>query len=52
MLPLPGAPSSSWPMYKARLRAVFEGTNPRSFLAFWLFGMDTTPFVFYLQHLR
>lgn len=37
-LPLPGSPSSSWGMYKARLRAVFAGANPRVCIAFWLFG--------------
>lgn len=37
-LPLPGSPSSSWGMYKARLRAVFAGANPRVCVAFWLFG--------------
>ncbi|MCJ1387075.1 G1/S-specific cyclin cln3 [Xylographa soralifera] len=38
MLPLPGAPSTSWAMYRARLRAVFAGADPRVCLAFWLFG--------------
>ncbi|MCJ1317674.1 G1/S-specific cyclin cln3 [Xylographa vitiligo] len=39
MLPLPGAPSTSWAMYRARLRAAFAGADPRVCLAFWLFGL-------------
>ncbi len=38
MLPLPGAPSSSWAMYKARIKAAFDGAEARVCLAFWLFG--------------
>ena len=38
MLPLPGAPSSSWAMYRARLKAAFDGADARVCLAFWLFG--------------
>ncbi|GAB7360336.1 hypothetical protein MBLNU230_g8295t1 [Neophaeotheca triangularis] len=36
---MPGAPSSSWPLYKARLRTRFEGANLRVCAAFWLFGL-------------
>lgn len=36
--PLPGAPSSSWAMWKARIRASFEGADLRVCTAFWLFG--------------
>ncbi|MCJ1294830.1 G1/S-specific cyclin cln3 [Xylographa carneopallida] len=39
MLPLPGAPSTSWAMYRSRLRAAFAGADPRVCLAFWLFGL-------------
>ncbi|MCJ1472034.1 battenin CLN3 protein [Lambiella insularis] len=39
MLPLPGAPSTSWTVYKARFNSVFAGANPRVCLAFWLFGL-------------
>ena len=38
MLPLPGAPGSSWALYRSRLRAAFEGAEPRVCVAFWLFG--------------
>ena len=38
MLPLPGAPSSSWAMFQSRLRAAFDGLNPCVCVAFWLFG--------------
>ena len=38
MLPFPGHPSSSWPMYRARLQAIFAGADPRVCIAFWLFG--------------
>ncbi|MCJ1283469.1 G1/S-specific cyclin cln3 [Xylographa opegraphella] len=39
MLPLPGAPSTSWAMYRARLRAAFAGADPRVCIAFWFFGL-------------
>ncbi|MCJ1452102.1 battenin CLN3 protein [Mycoblastus sanguinarius] len=39
MLPLPGSPASSWAMYKARIKAAFEGADPRVCTAFWLFGL-------------
>ena len=38
MLPMPGSPSSSWAMYRARLSALFEGAEPPVVIAFWLFG--------------
>lgn len=38
MLPLPGSPSSSWAMYKSRLKAALDGADPRVCTAFWLFG--------------
>ncbi|KAE9990502.1 hypothetical protein EG327_001350 [Venturia inaequalis] len=38
-LPMPGSPSASWPLYKARLKAVFDGADPRVCAAFWLFGL-------------
>jgi len=37
-LPMPGSPSASWATYRARLRAVFDGADPRVCAAFWLFG--------------
>ena len=37
-LPMPGSPSASWAVYRARLKAVFEGAEPRVCAAFWLFG--------------
>ncbi|PYH44211.1 CLN3-domain-containing protein [Aspergillus saccharolyticus JOP 1030-1] len=39
MLPLPGAPSSSWAQFRARLAALFHGADPRVCVAFWLFGL-------------
>ena len=38
MLPFPGTPSSSWAMWKSRLKAIFEAADPRVCTAFWLFG--------------
>lgn len=38
LLPLPGSPGSSWDIYKARLKAPFQGANPSVVMAFWLFG--------------
>ena len=38
MLPLPGAPSTSWAMYQSRLRSMFTRGNVRVYTAFWLFG--------------
>jgi battenin len=42
MLPLPGSPASSWALYRARFRAVFQGANPSVLVAFWLFGNFTS----------
>ncbi|KAF2214913.1 hypothetical protein CERZMDRAFT_105325 [Cercospora zeae-maydis SCOH1-5] len=39
MLPMPGAPSSSWQLTKARVAARFEGASARVCIAFWLFGL-------------
>ncbi|KAL5340763.1 CLN3 protein-domain-containing protein [Aspergillus crustosus] len=39
MLPLPGAPSSSWARFRAQFRAAFHGADPKVCIAFWLFGM-------------
>ncbi|USW46693.1 Putative batten's disease protein Cln3 [Septoria linicola] len=39
MLPMPGAPSSSWQLTKARLASKFEGASVRVCIAFWLFGL-------------
>ncbi|KAF2205650.1 batten's disease protein Cln3 [Delitschia confertaspora ATCC 74209] len=39
LLPIPGSPSSSWAMYRARLKAIFDGADPRVCAAFWLFGL-------------
>jgi battenin len=46
MLPIPGAPGSSWERYSAKLRqygsklrAPFLGADPKVLVAFWLFGM-------------
>lgn len=39
LLPMPGSPASSWAVYRARLKAVFHGADPRVCAAFWLFGM-------------
>ncbi|KAI9934940.1 hypothetical protein ASPWEDRAFT_44480 [Aspergillus wentii DTO 134E9] len=39
MLPLPGAPSSSWALFRERFKAIFSGADPRVCIAFWLFGL-------------
>ncbi|KAI9373860.1 batten's disease protein Cln3 [Aspergillus egyptiacus] len=39
MLPLPGAPSSSWARFRAQLASLFHGADPKVCLAFWLFGL-------------
>ncbi|KZF19888.1 batten's disease protein Cln3 [Xylona heveae TC161] len=39
MLPVPGSPAASWPVYKERLRRLFEGADKRVCIAFWLFGL-------------
>ncbi|KAN0112337.1 batten's disease protein Cln3 [Hyaloscypha variabilis] len=39
LLPLPGSPGSSWAIYKARFRAIFQGADASVLIAFWLFGV-------------
>ncbi|GAB1728572.1 hypothetical protein NU195Hw_g7122t1 [Hortaea werneckii] len=39
MLPMPGAPSTSWSSYWARIQAAIEGADLRVCIAFWLFGL-------------
>ncbi|AEO62098.1 hypothetical protein MYCTH_2313074 [Thermothelomyces thermophilus ATCC 42464] len=39
LLPLPGAPSSSWALYRARLTALFRSPDVSVVAAFWLFGL-------------
>ncbi|KAF2130975.1 Golgi integral membrane protein-like protein, partial [Dothidotthia symphoricarpi CBS 119687] len=39
LLPMPGSPAASWAVYRARLKAVFDGADPRVCAAFWLFGL-------------
>ena len=38
LLPLPGSPGSSWALYKARLKGLFQGADSSVLVAFWLFG--------------
>ncbi|TGJ83014.1 hypothetical protein E0Z10_g5752 [Xylaria hypoxylon] len=35
---MPGSPSASWDLYKARLASVFQHSDISVFVAFWLFG--------------
>lgn len=37
-LPMPGSPAASWAVYRARVKAIFDGADPRVCAAFWLFG--------------
>ncbi|KAI6803904.1 protein btn1 [Hortaea werneckii] len=39
MLPMPGAPTTSWSSYRARIQAAVEGADLRVCIAFWLFGL-------------
>ncbi|KAI4727140.1 Rgp1-domain-containing protein [Aureobasidium sp. EXF-10728] len=39
MLPLPGTPSSSYPLFRQRLSAMFDGVDKRVVASFWLFGL-------------
>lgn len=39
MLPMPGAPSSSWALFRQRLRQQLEGVDWSVAVAFWLFGI-------------
>ena len=42
MLPMPGAPSSSWRLTRARMTAAVGGMDLRVTCAFWLFGTSST----------
>jgi len=35
---VPGSPAASWTVYKARVKATFDGADRRVVAAFWLFG--------------
>lgn len=39
LLPMPGSPSSSWALYRARLGGIFRNTDFAVLIAFWLFGL-------------
>jgi len=39
MLPMPGAASSSWSLYRSRILSLFEQINVRTAFAFWLLGL-------------
>ncbi|KAI1078567.1 Batten's disease protein Cln3 [Whalleya microplaca] len=39
LLPMPGSPSSSWALYRARLTAIFRNAETLVVIAFWLFGL-------------
>ncbi|KAH7148361.1 batten's disease protein Cln3 [Dactylonectria macrodidyma] len=39
LLPMPGSPSSSWAVYKARLASIFGNADAKVVVAFWLFGL-------------
>ncbi|KAL7624756.1 battenin CLN3 protein [Parahypoxylon ruwenzoriense] len=39
LLPMPGSPSSSWTLYRARLASVFRNVDAPVLAAFWLFGL-------------
>ncbi|KAH9886380.1 BTN1 protein [Xylariomycetidae sp. FL2044] len=39
LLPMPGSPSSSWALYRARLMSVFRNPETSVIVAFWLFGL-------------
>lgn len=38
LLPMPGSPSSSWAVYRARLSAMFRHADTQVVVAFWLLG--------------
>jgi hypothetical protein len=44
-LPLPASPASSWALYRARLKVLFQGADVSVLLAFWLFGTATSLFL-------
>ncbi|KAI1359702.1 Batten's disease protein Cln3 [Xylaria arbuscula] len=39
LLPMPGSPSASWALYKARLASVLHSSDVSVLVAFWLFGL-------------
>ncbi|CZR52586.1 probable Protein btn-1 [Phialocephala subalpina] len=39
MLPLPGSPGSSWAIYKAKFKNLFQGADTSVLIAFWTFGL-------------
>ncbi|KAI0880177.1 BTN1 protein [Annulohypoxylon maeteangense] len=39
LLPIPGSPSSSWAIYRARFASVFQNADTSVLVAFWLFGL-------------
>ncbi|KAI0966096.1 Batten's disease protein Cln3 [Xylaria arbuscula] len=39
LLPMPGSPSASWAVYKARLASVWSHRDATILVAFWLFGL-------------
>ena len=43
LLPLPGSPSSSWALYRARLASVLGNADTSVLVAFWLFGTLLPP---------
>lgn len=43
LLPMPGSPSSSWAVYKARIAAVLGHKDMKVIVAFWLFGRLLIP---------
>lgn len=38
-MPMPGSPSSSWAIYRARFAALFKNIDAAVLVAFWLFGL-------------
>ncbi|KAH6986276.1 batten's disease protein Cln3 [Ilyonectria sp. MPI-CAGE-AT-0026] len=39
LLPMPGSPSSSWAVYRARMASIFGHSDTKVVAAFWLFGL-------------
>ncbi|KAI1104815.1 Batten's disease protein Cln3 [Jackrogersella minutella] len=39
LLPMPGSPSSSWALYRARFASIFQNVDTSVLVAFWLFGL-------------
>ncbi|KAI1764848.1 Batten's disease protein Cln3 [Hypoxylon sp. FL1150] len=39
LLPMPGSPSSSWAVYRARFASIFRNADASVLVAFWLFGL-------------